>query len=361
MRRLEGMVLIVFFLSIIGLIMVLSASFAKALEKTGDGFFYFKKHALFVLMGFILMGVTSSINPRFYYRIAYLLLFLMIGLLVLVLVPGVGVEINGAVRWIKIGGWTFQPSEYLKIALVLFLARFFSTEQEGMKRILIPLLIYIPIGGLLLLEPDMGTAVFLCIVILTAYFLVKISLTQILMFLGILAFGMFGYFTVNKEAAERKKDRIIALINPDEHPQSKGYQVLQSVWAIGAGGITGVGLGKGKSKFHYLPEPFNDYIFSVIGEETGFIGLCILFFLFTALFLLGAKISLSANDPFITLSVFLLTFLLCFQAAIHMGVGLALLPPKGITLPFISYGGNSLLSSFITVGIILSMGRESER
>jgi len=358
MSRREWMVLVVFFLSFLGLLMVLSASYIKSLDKFGNGFFYFKKQTAFVVAGFILMGVASLIKPSFYYRISYLSLILLIILLALVFVPGIGVKINGAYRWIKVGGWTFQPSEYAKIALVLFLGRFFSTHPEGWKKYLVPLLAYLPLGILLFKEPDMGTAVFLFVVTLTACFISGFSLKSLFVILtgAILLFS--GYFALSKDNIE-KKSRIVAFLNPEEHKEKKGYQILQSLYAIGSGGLTGVGPGEGKSKLHYLPEPFTDYIFAVIGEEMGFAGISAVIVLFATLFILGVKISLSANDPFITLSTFLLTFLICFQAALHMGVALALLPPKGITLPFVSYGGNSIFSSFIAVGIILSMERKN--
>jgi len=360
MSRRDVIILAVFILSFIGVMMVLSASYMKSMEKFGDGFFFFKKQLSFVCIGFILMAISSLIKPEFYYRISYLFLILSGILLVLVFVPGIGVKINGAYRWIKVGGWTFQPSEYVKTAMALSLARFFSAEPKGWRKLLLPLLIYIPIGLLLLKEPDMGTAAFLFMVTLTACFIGGVSLKSLILVSGAGAVLFFGYFHLNNNAVE-KKNRIIAFINPENYQKEKGYQILQSLYAIGAGGLTGVGPGNGKSKLHYLPEPFTDYIFSVFGEEMGFIGSCLLLGLFAALFISGVKISLSADEPFITLSAFLLTFLLCFQAAVHIGVTLALLPPKGITLPFVSYGGNSIFSAFISVGIILSMERKSGR
>jgi cell division protein FtsW len=360
MRKREVIILVVFVLSFIGVMMVLSASYIKSMEKFGDGFFYFKKQAIFVCIGFILMVVSSFLKPGFYYRISYLSLILLTLLLILVFFPGIGVKINGAYRWIRIGGWTLQPSEYVKIALCLSLARFFSTEPEGVRKLLIPLLMYIPIGVLLLKEPDMGTAAFLFLITITACFVGGLSLKH-LIFAGTAGCVLVsGYLLMNKNTAE-KKHRIMAFLNPEEYQKSEGYQILQSIYAIGAGGITGVGPGKGKAKLHYLPEPFTDYIFSVLGEEMGFVGSCLLLGLFVVLFVSGVKISISAEEPFISLSTFLLTFLICFQAVVHIGVTLALLPPKGITLPFVSYGGNSIFSAFISVGIILSMERRSER
>jgi cell division protein FtsW len=358
MSRKEALILVVFFLSFIGVMMVLSASYVKALDKFGNGFFYFKKQAGFVVGGFLLMGMASLIRPSFYYRISYLSLILLIVLLILVFAPGIGVKINGAYRWIKIGGWTFQPSEYAKIALVLSLGRFFSTHPEGWKKYIVPLLAYLPLGILLFKEPDMGTAAFLFVVTLTACFIGGFSLKSLLAILTGATVLFCGYFALNKNNLE-KKSRIVAFLNPEEYKKEKGYQILQSLYAIGAGGLTGAGLGEGRAKLHYLPEPFTDYIFAVIGEEMGFIGTFSVIGLFAWLFILGVKISLSASEPFIALSTFLLTFLICFQAALHIGVTLALLPPKGITLPFVSYGGNSIFSSFIAVGIILSMERKN--
>ncbi len=360
MRKREWIIFIVFLLSFLGIMMVLSASYVKSLEKFGDGFFYFKKQVGFVAVGFVLLTITSLFKPRFYYRFSYILLLIVTVLLILVFVPGIGVKINGAYRWIKVGGFTLQPSEYAKIVLVVSFARIFSDEGRALKKFVIPLVLYLIIGGLILVEPDFGTAGFLFAVTITACFVGGVPLKYIFS-ASLIVVSICGLFLMNNKVIGERKERIVALINPDEYANSKGYQILQSLYAIGAGGITGVGAGEGKSKLHYLPEPFTDYIFSVLGEELGFLGTCFLLCLFTALFILGVRISISANEPFIALSTFLITFVLCFQAAIHIGVALALLPPKGITLPFVSYGGNSIFSSFIAIGIILSMAGRNER
>lgn len=351
--------IVVFILTFTGMMMVLSSSYVKALEKCGDGYFYFKKQLFFAGLGMVLMVLASRVKPEIYFKTAYIFAGAMLGVLAMVFLPGIGVKLNGSYRWIRIGGWTLQPSEYMKVAIALFLARFFSsTSLRGLWRTLVPITFYFPAGLLLLKEPDIGTALFLFSVVMVGCFVGNVPIKHLLLILVLMGFGG-GYF-VMKNKGERL-DRIKAFIDPEKYRNEEGFQILQSLYAIGAGGIFGLGPGNGRSKLHYLPEPFTDYIFSVIAEEFGLIGVILIFFLFTAFFLLGFRLSLSARDPFCVYGAFLLTFLVSFQALIHMAVTLAVLPPKGITLPFVSYGGNSLLSSFLAAGIILSLGGRDGR
>ena len=343
----------------IGLIAVFSASSILAEERYGDHYYYLKRQTVFCLFGLFLMILVKNINYLFYKRLVYFFLGLSLILLILLLVPGLGVKVSGAQRWFRFGLISMQPSEAAKLSLAFFLAYSMSKNVENMGSLfhgLLPHLLVVAIFMILiLLQPDLGTAVIIGMWMLILLFIGGVNLGQLLVLLGLLT--PIGFYLVSHTAY--RLHRWWAFLNPWQDPQGFGFQIIHSFLAFGSGGLSGVGLGNSKQKLFYLPEPHTDFILSIIAEEIGFIGVSVLLVLFAFVIIRGIRIALNAPELFGTYLALGISCMLAVQVIVNMGVVMALLPTKGLTLPFISYGGSSLVVNLIGMGILMNISKRT--
>lgn len=340
----------------IGVIMVLSASFASSYyTMEGNATYYFVRQTLFALCGVGVMFLCSRLPMEFYRRVSLPVLWVSVGLLLAVLMIGsIG---GGSRRWIDLGFTTFQPSELVKIGVILFFAARLTQGKDDLTTIrgLVPYLVIVGvIAVLLLMEPHVSAT------------LIIVALAVIMLFLGgakiwwfIAAFGgVAALFGVAYAALPYIRDRISAWLNPFADPSDTGYQVVQSLYAIGSGGLLGTGIGNSRQKYLYLPEEHNDYIFSVVCEELGFIGAMLILILFALLIIRGYWLAMHARDRYSCLLGAGITSLIAIQVILNVGVVTNLLPSTGISLPLFSYGGTALLLQMAEIGIILSLSRD---
>ena len=341
-----------------GALMIYSSTsvVTPALAKRGvTEFYYFKRHIFTILAGFIFMFIAYKTDILFVRKMAVPLLIFSFVLLVLVFLPGIGVSAGGARRWIKLWPSTFQPSELVKLSMVIFLARYMSMPEyrtDNFISFIKPIGIMVLFQTAILMQPDFGAAMSLTFLTFAMLFLSGVKLRYIgsLLLLSvpvIIKLAMQPY----------RLRRIISFVNPWEDPQGSGFQLIQSFIALGSGGLTGVGLGSSRQKLSYLPESHTDFIFSIIGEEFGFIGVSIVIALFLFLFVKGVSIANRAKDSFVYYLAIGLTMMISLQALVNFGVVMGLLPTKGIPLPFISYGGSSLLVNMAAIGLLLRISR----
>ncbi|MBW2552644.1 MAG: putative lipid II flippase FtsW [Deltaproteobacteria bacterium] len=350
--------LIVLTFVIIGIVMVYSSSSISASNRFGDSTYFLKRQLYFAAIGFLLMLLAMKIRYQILTRLVYPILITSLLLLIFVLIPGIGTTIGGSMRWFRFGPLSFQPSEFAKLALIIFLAYSLSNKEKKIKSFSIGFLPHMIVTlfmfALVLLQPDFGTAVILLLLFFVLVFAAGSRVRYLAYFAGIASVGC--YFLIS--SVGYRLDRITSFLNPWEDPTSTGFQIIQSFLAFGSGGLWGTGLGNGKQKLFYLPEPHTDFIFSIIGEELGFIGVLLLIILFIFLAYCGIRICLKAPDLFGTYLALGITSLIVLHAVINLGVVMGLLPTKGSTLPFISYGGTSLVINFIGVGILLNISSQ---
>ena len=344
-------------LLITGILMVYSASNAFSRDQLGDSFHYLKRQLIYCGLGLALMFCAMLINYKIYQRLAWVMITVSLVLLVFVFVPGIGVKISGSTRWIKIWNFTFQPVEIAKLALIIYMTRFLSQKTEyikSFKRGILPFLIIISVYlGLLCAQPDFGSVI---LIVFLAFLLLFIGGARALhlVSLGSVAVVFIG---VGILLAPYRIQRVLTFLNPWKDPEGTGYHIVQSLYAFGSGGVLGTGLGGGVQKLHYLPTPHTDSIFSVIGEELGFVGTAVVVMLFMIIVWRGIRISLKTEDRFGSLLAIGISCLIGIQAIINVGVATGSLPSKGITLPFISFGGSSLLISLIAIGVLLNISK----
>jgi len=345
-------------ISIFGIIMIYSASSIWAEFKFHDAFKYVKHQSLFFFVGLIIMNIATKINLEFLKKKSNLILGVCFLLLALVLIPGIGSVRNGSRSWFGIGGFGIQPSEFAKIGLIIYTAKYLEKNQRNMKDVkkgALPIFIVIGVFFLLImLEPDFGTAM---VIALTLICLIFISGLKISFFvkLGILGLaGIVGLII----AAPYRMARIVSFLNPWSDPLGAGYQIIQSLYAIGPGGLLGQGFLNSRQKHFYLPEPQTDFIFSIISEEFGFLGVIIVCSFFFFMFYRMVKIGLKSSDLFTKYLVFGLAFGVFIQASLNLAVVVGLIPVTGVTLPFFSYGGSSLLVSLFSVGLVLNASKK---
>lgn len=352
---------VVFAMVVFGLIMVYSSSFIYAQERTGDGFAFIKKQLIFATLGFGAMFVGVKIPYRKWADWAYPVAGIAVALLAFVLIPGVGTRVLGAQRWLKLGPISVQPSEIAKFAMILFVAYQLERKAPALRRfvpgVLSNFIMPLPAMGLLLLQPDFGSTVMITGVIFIMMFLAGVPKR----FLGgIAGLGTFAAAVLILGSAYRRV-RLMTFLDPWQDPLGKGFQVLQSMLGVHNGSLFGVGLGNGKEKLFYLPEAHNDFIFAVIGEELGFLGVIGVIFAFCFLIYRGLKIASDCwenrHDRFGALAATGITLALGLQSFVNMGVVLGLLPTKGLTLPFISYGGSALVVDLFVIGILLNISK----
>ncbi len=354
-----SILLITLILAGFGIVMVYSTSAILAADELKDSFYFLKKQALFATGGVFLMALAMRINYHLWQKLAYPILAVSLLLLTLVLVSGT--EASGATRWLYVGPLSFQPSELSKLALVVFLSYFLTKKGAKIRTFQFGFLPAILIPGAMILlvihQPDFGAALFLGIIVMLMLFAAGTRLSYILS-MALIAAPVVYYLIVK---VPYRLHRIMSYLNPWNDPQGTSFQLVQSLVAFGGGGIFGSGLGQGKQKLFFLPAPHTDFIFSVIGEEIGLIGALIVLGLFLVLCIRGIRVSLDAPDEFGTYLGLGITSLISLQAIINMAVVLGLLPTKGLTLPFISYGGTSLVVSFVSVGILLNISSHASR
>ncbi|MDR3590086.1 MAG: stage V sporulation protein E [Negativicutes bacterium] len=341
----------------LGVVMVYSSSAVSAYVNFDDSYYFLKRQIVWVVLGIAAMLFTMSIDYHVWRRLAKPVMLVTLLLLILVLVPGLGKVVNGARRWLGFGSLYLQPSEIAKLSMVLFSAESLTRNQDKMTsfiRGLLPqLLMLLLVFGLILKEPDLGTALAISGTVFVLLFTAGAKISH-LASLGIT--GVAGIITAIIVEPYRLR-RLLAFSDPWSDPLDTGYHIIQSLYAIGSGGLFGVGLGRSREKFLYLPEPHTDFIFAILGEELGFIGtvtVIVLFFLFAWR---GLKVAISAPDIYGSVLAAGLTTMIVVQALMNIAVVTASMPVTGIPLPFISFGGSALIFTLAGVGILLNISR----
>jgi len=303
-------------------------------------------------------NVVMNIDYNKYYEKANIILGVCFLLLILVLIPGIGTIRNGSRSWFGIGPFGVQPSEFAKLGLIIFTSKYLSNSNKFLKSYkkgVFPILgVMLLFFGLIMLQPDLGTGLVLATTIVSLLFIAGVNMK---FFFGVGIIGIIGIIILIIIAPYRM-DRITAFVDPWKDPLGTGFQIIQSLYAIGPGGLLGRGYLKSIQKQFYLPEPQTDFIFSIITEEFGIVGAFIVVGLFTIILIRGIKISLDAKDEFSKYLAFGMTFQIIFQAIMNLMVVVGLIPVTGVTLPFISYGGSSLLITLVSVGILLNISRK---
>lgn len=357
-----GLLIVVLILLAFGLVMVLSASAPYSLRTEGNSYFYAEKQLKFAILGIIIMFIVSNIDYRIYK--GKLADIAMIGaglLLVAVLIPHVGITRNDATRWLGIGTFQFQPSELMKIALIIFMSAKISKNPGKIKNFwtgLVPYLALIGvIGGLLMFEPHMSATMIIAVIAVAIIFAAGAKMSQLVP-IGVI--GMIGAFFLARMKEYRWK-RMIIFLDPWQDAQGDGWQIIQSLYAIGSGGLFGVGIGKSVQKYMYIPEPHNDFIFAILAEELGLVGVLAVMILFGLFIWRGITIALKAPDMFGTLVAVGITTMIGIQAVFSMAVVSSSMPVTGIPLPFFSYGGTALIMLLASVGVLLNISRHATK
>ena len=347
----------VIILSLFGALMIYSSSYVWASYKFNDPYKYLKAQLIFLIIGYILMFFVSRYSYHNYRKYSNIIFALCVIMLMLVLIPGIGSVRNGSRSWFGIGGFGIQPSEFTKLALIIFASKYLTNNERYLKDIkkgVFPILaILLLVFGLIMLEPDFGTGV---VIIMTIVVLLFVSGVKMGFFVKIGCLGIIGVAVLILIAPYRM-ERIVSFINPWSDPLGSGFQIIQSLYAIGPGGLLGLGFGNSIQKHFYLPEPQTDFIFAIISEEFGFMGVLIVSILFITIIYFGFRIAINCEDKFGKYLAFGITFGLAFQTLLNLMVVVGLIPVTGVTLPFLSYGGSSLLISLTSIGIILNIGK----
>ncbi|MCL1949289.1 MAG: stage V sporulation protein E [Turicibacter sp.] len=352
--------LIAIALTSIGLVFVLSSSFVWAEYKFDDPFFFFKRQLLFAGIGVVGMLFISRIDFRIYKKYTTQFFIASFVLLSIVLIPGIGLVRGGARSWIGVGAFTIQPSEFMKLGLIMFLAKYMSNNIEDaktFKRGLVPMMaVVLAVFADIMLQPDFGSG------------MVLVATSIIMLFVCGIPIKFFGYFALAGVAgigglvisAPYRLARITAFLRPFDDPRGAGFQIIQSLYAIAPAGFLGRGIGNSVQKYFYLPEPQTDFIFAILAEELGFIGSAGLLIAFLLFFVRCSYVILKTKDLFAKYMVVGIMSMLMVQVMINIGVVIGVLPVTGITLPFMSYGGSSLTITLLSIGIILNISRYME-
>jgi cell division protein FtsW len=347
-------------LCVVGLVMVLSSSSVEALRKYGSAWWFFERQVVWVTLGGLALWMASRVDYRRWRRLGRMLLFLSMGLLVLVLVPGIGISVSGSTRWLGYGPVQFQPSEVAKLAVLLYLADLLDRRSDQMhdaRATLFPaLLVFAMIGGLVMLQPDMGTTVIITCIVLAVQFVGGtpiFALTAQLFFMTFVGFG-YGLY------APYRRARLMCFLHPAHDAAGSCYQLAQSLVGLGTGNVVGVGLGASRAKWGFLPNAHTDFIFTIIGEELGLIGAALVVALFVTFAWLGLRASMRAPDRFGVLLAAGVTAWVVGQAVLNIGAVIGILPVTGVPLPFVSFGGSSLVITMFAVGILANIARQEK-
>jgi len=348
-------------LTFIGVIMVLSASTVTGLERSGTPWYFLQRQGMWALLGLGVMLLVMRIDYRDVARSAPVLMAITAVLLVLVLVPSIGNSVNGARRWIVVGPLTIQPSEFAKLALALFCSSLLARRAHLVhdhRSVLAPILIVsLGLALLVLLEPSQGSATIIVAMAMMLMFLSGVSVWS----LGTVSLGLMGAFAALALFTPYRRARLLSWSDPFADPDGAGYQTVQSLVGIANGGVDGVGLGAGRAKWGFLPEAHTDFIFSVVAEELGFIGGCVLILFYVFLGLFGVRVAMTAPDRLGMLIVGGITSGIVLQAFINIGAAVNVLPISGVTLPFVSMGGSSLVVNLAGMGVVLNVARQIDR
>jgi cell division protein FtsW len=343
----------------LGVVMIYSASAIRAQERFGDPAFFLKRQLAWALVGLLVMALAMQLDLPRLQRLTPILFLAGVLLLGLVLIPGVGMKINGARRWLRFLGLSFQPAEFAKLALLLFLASYFARRQDRLESFLDgflpPLLVTGVLAGLVIIQPNFGTA---CILLLISGVLFCVG--------GARWSHMAATFAAAAPALvllmfqfSHARTRILALLDPSRVSPKATYQIGQSIYALGPGGLVGRGLGDSMQKLYYLPEPHTDFIFAIVGEETGFLGTVAVLALFGVVLWRGTRAALRAGDRYASYLAMGITGLIVGQAALNVGVVSGVLPTTGVPLPFLSFGGSSLVITLFGAGLLLNISRRA--
>lgn len=362
------MCVVVIIMLSLGILMVLSASAPSSLSIYGNSYTYVGKQLGFAILGLVLMVLVSTIDYRKYKKFYWIAYIASVGVLLLVLVPNLGVNVKGATRWIDIKITRVQPSELTKLGLIIFYAGYLSEHRHNisnfLKGFLFPLLLIVPpIAILYTVQNHMSASLIICFIAFTMMIMAGFKaryFIAILGFAGSFLSGLFGILQLSGYSNFRI-NRISTFFDPWSDSLGYGYQMIQSLYAIGSGGLFGVGLGDSKQKFLYIPEPHNDFIFAILAEELGFVGCLAVIILFAIFIWRGVIIAMKAPDMFGSLIAIGITSVIGFQAIINIAVVTASIPTTGMSLPFFSYGGSALLILLINVGILLNISRYSSK
>ncbi len=352
--------LIIAILVSIGVVMIYSTSAIYAYEKMGDSLYFLKRHLIYLTIGLCMMLVMMGISINTLKKMSKPVMVLSAAVLVLVLIPHIGSQTAGARRWFKFGFINFQPSELAKVAMILYMADLISRKGDVVKNFLYgylpPVIVLGLVVGLILLEPDLGTAIAISVIAFIMLFVSGARLHHI--FVSFLASLPALYLLMFSVPYRRK--RITAFLNPWADRRGTGFQIIQSFIALGSGGLFGVGLGQSRQKLFYLPASHTDFIFSIIGEELGFVGAASVVILFMLFVWQGMRIVFKAEYTFERLLSLGVVSLIALEAIINIGVSAGALPTKGIPLPFISYGGSGLIFHFMAIGMLLNVAKTCE-
>jgi cell division protein FtsW len=353
------LLLSVVLLACFGMAMIFSASSALSSLKHEDPWYYTSRQVKFACIGLLGMFVMMNIPIRVWKKTApYLLL---ISVVMLIVVMAVGSSMNGARRWIVVGGFQFQPVEFTKLSLIMYISSLISNKGErirSFKKGLLPILIVVSFISLLIMkQPDFGAVLMLLFICLTVMIVGGVQMRQLaVLFLAVLPVIIYLAFSQSY-----RLQRIASFMNPYDDQQGSGYQLIQSIYALAHGGVTGTGFGHGIQKLFYLPEAHTDFIFAVIGEEFGFLGSCLVVFVFFVLVVRGFMAALRSDDPFAIMLGTGIVSMIFIQFMLNLGAVTGLLPITGVPLPFVSYGGSSLILCMASTGIILSISRDNYR
>ena len=355
-----ALLLVVIILVSLGLVMIYSSSSVYAKKQHGTAYYFLYKQLQWLIISVLVFVITYKVPYPKWQKFSRPLILSSIFLLLLTFSP-IGVKINYAQRWIKVAGFSFQPSELCKLFLIIYIADFLCRKKGEMqsffKGLCPPLLILSILMGLLLLQPDFGTAALFAFLTIILIFIGGGSPVYIssLFFLSLPAlYGLIfhvGY----------RRRRILAFLDPYADPRGAGYHLIQALIAVGSGGVFGKGLGASRQKLFFLPSSYNDFIFSIIAEELGFIGATIIILLYLSFIFLGMCIAMKSKDDFAFLLASGIVFLIGIQAFVNIGVSIGLLPTKGLSLPFVSYGGSSVVVSIASVGVLLNIGKNQNK
>lgn len=350
---------VLFTIILLGLIMIYSASSVWAEYKTGNAYYYLSRQGLFFGVGLVGYIIATKIPYQFWLKHANRIFIICLILLILVLIPGIGIVRGGARSWIGIGDFSIQPAEFMKIGFIIFTAKFLSKNEGILRKNLYFYLYMLFVGiifGLILLQPDLGSGIILVASIVLLLFIGEFQFKNILLGILVASAGLTAMIL----AAPYRMNRILSFIDPWQDPLGTGFQIIQSLYAIAPASLFGYGLFKSKQKYFYLPEPGNDFIFAIICEELGIFGGIFVIGLFGILIYLGYKLSKSCKDSFASYLSFGFTSLLMVQVFVNIAVVIGLIPVTGVTLPFVSYGGSSLVISMFMMGIIVNIMKTSE-
>lgn len=347
-----GLVLVVLFLSLFGLLMIFEASTVLAYQEFGDKYYFVKEQAKWLVIGLLVLFAFSFFDYHRLYHLSIPLLMATIIFLGAVFIPGLGIKALGASRWVNLGFFSFQPAELAKLSLAVYLAAWFASKEKG--RLGAFLILLITVLGLIVAEPDLGTAVIIGAQAIVLYFISGSPLWHFFLLLPLIFFAFLGLAIISSYRLKR----LLTFFNPKIDPLGASYHIRQILLALGSGGLTGVGLGKSRQKYLYLPEAATDSIFAIIGEEFGFLGAMVVICLFLFIVYRGLMIAKKAPDRFGRFLAVGVTAYFAIQTMVNLSAVVALLPLTGVPLPLLSYGGSSLVITLASLGILHNISRQ---